>query len=362
MNKELKKNQHDLISALNQLTADLGRTPIRSEFEESVVGGRYRIGKYFGGKFKELVSAAGLPTYDDRRSDPSLEKNIIKKYKALCSKKEQIQGFFRHTLDLKELFDRAGNPAVLKISAQPDTHVKFKDDLAVNSYIKFLKWYKPHVHLIMGDFADCEGLSHWPDASLAPRRIVPEMKQARELLERLVDATPEASTRIFLKGNHEDWIDQALARMPELFEDLGDLGIEISASKLMNLEKYGYEMFPVNHLVQIGNAHFTHGIYHGDAHAKKHLTQFKCSVFYGHLHDNQSYNQTSIYGNLEAASLGCLCRLDAKFLKGKPNNWVHGHGVFEIFPDGRFVRYFVPINDGRSSFSGIIFDGNEARK
>ncbi len=354
-----KLDLHSTINAVKNLAIDLGRAPTRVEFLRDVKGAHYALKKFYGDNYSKLLEAAEIPTYHSRREDPIETEKLLRKYRQLCSRTDKLQGHFRHVLDLEEMFRRAGNPEVLKVSAQPDTHVKFMDVPAVNSYLKFIRWYKPDVHIIMGDFADCEGLSHWPDSSLEPRRIVPEMKQARDLLQRICDATPSCTTRVFLEGNHEAWISMALGRMPELFEGLEDLGIEISVKKLLNLEKYGYEMFPVNHFIQIGKAHFTHGIYTGDNHAKTHLNKLKTTVYYGHLHDLMSRNETSMEGNVEAASLGCLCRLDAKFLKGKPCNWAHAHGVFEFFRDGSYNFYRPTINNGIASFAGYIFDGNK---
>lgn len=287
------------------------------------------------------------------------EQRMTRRYRAICSKKEQIQGFFRHVLDLDDLFDRAGNPESLKLIAQPDSHRKYVDIPAMNAFIKFLIWYEPNIHLILGDFVDCEGVAHWAPSSLTPRRLVPEMKLARGLLSKIREATPTVSTRIFCKGNHEDWIDQALLRMPELFEDLQDLGLEISLKTLLALDKFEYTLFPLNHLVQIGKAHFTHGIFTQQHHAKKHLDTFKCNIYYGHLHDDQRHNQSSVDGPLEAMSLGCLARLDAAFLKGRPNNWVHTFGIFEFFRDGTYTRFNPNILNGRFSFCGEIFDGND---
>ena len=303
-----------------------------------------------------MCHAAGLDM--SKKIKPADEPDkLIKKYNALCSRKEQIQGFFRHVLDLKELFARAGNPPVLKLIAQPDTHAKFADKKAINVFVSFMEHYKPDVHLILGDFIDAEGLSHWPADSLEPRRIVPELKTGRDLLARMHVATPTVTTRIFLEGNHSAWINQAFNRMPELFDGLAELDIEINIQTLLGLKKFGYEFFELNHLVQIGKAHFTHGIYTGPAHAKKHMSVFKSNIFYGHMHSIENYGETSMDGPMEAASLGCLCRLDAKFLKGKPNNWVHAFGIFEFFPDGTYTRYTPQIINGRMAYNGQVFTG-----
>lgn len=354
--------QHELIVLLNQQHEKFGRLPTRIEFEQSFVGGKYALEKLFG-NYTNLIKASNIGQAK-KAVEQTEEKKIVqteillKKYKSLCLKKELLSGFHLHTLNLADIFARAGNPPVLKVSVQPDTHVKYIDERAFRSYLKFLQFYKPDVRIILGDFLDCDGVSHWPSDSLTPRRLVHEAIDARRYLKQLQDASPSASTLIYLKGNHEYWIEQALCKMPELFDGLDLLGLDITLSKLLDLEKFEYQLFELNHLVQIGRANFTHGLYTGGNHAKKHLDVFKANVFYGHLHDYQAFSQASLGGTIEAASLGCLSRTDARFLKGRPNNWNQGHGVFEFFPDGRFVRYQVPIYDGRSTFCGQIFDGN----
>lgn len=347
--------QHELVAVFKKLKEELGRAPKLYEMKAAVKGLRHKLDRSFEGKLERLAAAASESTPLTERK----EAKLIRQYKSLCSKREQIQGFFRSVLDLEEIFERAGNPEVVRFSVQPDTHGKFADMAAFRCYLRFLQYFKPHGHVILGDFADCEGLSHWPDESLEPRRIVPEMKICRQLLTDIVEATPECSTRIFLEGNHERWIEMALTRMPELFDGLAELDIEISLKTLLALDKFGYQLFPLNELVQIGKAHFTHGLYTPTHHAKKHMDVLKCNVYYGHLHDTQEANQTSVDGPMEAASLGCLCRLDAKFLKGKPNNWQHAHGVFEFFRDGSYNFYKIRIINGRTAFNGIVFDGNE---
>lgn len=347
----MAKDLHELVSRIKELAVELQRTPTKRDMWDAGISD-HKIRSLGGASV--LTKAAGLdpPTTSPKEN---YQAKLLRKYKSLCAKREQIQGHFRSTLDLKEMFDRAGNPPVLKVSVQPDTHAKFVDRKAFDSYLRFLKYYEPHAHIILGDFVDCEGLSHWPQDDLEPRRIVPEMKQARGLLQELVDATPKCTTRIFLEGNHENWISQAFTKMPELFDGLAELDIEISIKSLLGLPKFGYDLFPLNEIVQIGKAHFTHGLYTATHHAKSHLDKLKVNIFYGHLHDTQETNQTSMDGNIEASSLGCLARLDAKFLKGKPNNWVHAHGVFEFFPDGSFNWYKVKILNGRSTFNGRVF-------
>ena len=344
------------VEEVAELSKRLGRVPTVVELKANISPKDLAELKTEYGSFSNLIDDLKNP---GKSGDGILhEARALKKFKSICSRKEQIQGFFRHVLDLDELFRRAGNPPTLKVLAQPDTHAKFVHRPSFDAFVKYMKWYQPHVHIIMGDFADCEGLAHWEQSTLEPRRIVPEMKIARALLKELVDAQDPNCVKIFLEGNHEYWIQMALTRMPELFDGLEDLGIEISVKTLLALDKFGFELFPLNHLIKIGKAHFTHGLFTGQNHAKKHLDTLKGNVYYGHLHDTQSHNQTSLDGHMEAASLACLCRLDAQFLKGRPNNWVNGFGQFEFFPDGNYTFVRPTMFEGRFSMCGIVFDGN----
>jgi len=268
----------------------------------------------------------------------------------------QVDSFKVNDLDIKSIFKNCGSPPSLKVIAQPDTHVVHRDYDAVSVFIKFIEWYKPHVHIIMGDFLDAEGITHWPNDELRHRDFISEVIEARELLETIVKKTPDCKTRVFIEGNHEDWINQAMAfKLPEFFTGLDKLGLLPDLKALLDLDKFGYQLFRMNQLVKLGEAHFTHGYYTSTNHPKTHLTRVKGNIFYGHMHDELSTHETGVNGLLESASLGCLCRLDPKFTKGKPTNWVHGFGIFEFFPDGSYVRYQVRIRNGRISYNGIVF-------
>lgn len=337
---------HEVVSAIKSLALELGRAPTRDEFRERTKLER-KMKSAFGG-YSVALKAAGF-------EEAALGKSPKQK-KKFVYKPEKIQGFFRHEIDLQQLFKDAKNPQVLKFIVQPDTHVPYHDEAAVQAMLDFATEYRPHGWIVLGDFADCEGISHWPASDEKPRRLVPEILEARKLLQRINAASPDCVARYYLAGNHEAWITQALvAKIPELLDGLSDLGIDLSLKSILGLDALGWDLFPQNHLLKIGKAHFTHGLYTGGAHAKKHLNVFKANIFYGHLHDCQSHNETSIDGHIEAASLGCLAKLDAKFLRGQPNNWVHAFSTFEIRRDGKFSWNLHRIFDGQFSWGGHLF-------
>jgi hypothetical protein len=343
--------KHYIVCKLKELAVELGRVPMISDFQAMLP--RVNIELLFGSYDNALRASGLIQEMEAKEFGPPAEKRPKFKYQ-----KKLMESFFIEEVSIDELFERAGNPSVLRVVAQPDTHVQFMDPKAVSSFIDFMEWYKPHGHLILGDFLDAEGISHWPNDSLTPREFIPEVIQARELLSQIVQKTPQTIYRAYLKGNHEDWLNQAMsARLPELFNGLDKLGLMPDIKALLDLERFGYDFLEMNHILKIGKAHFTHGLYTGANHAKKHLDVLKANIYYGHLHDIASHQQPSINGMIESASIGCLCRLDAKFLKGKPNNWIQGFRVFEFFRDGSFSTYQIRIFDGQFSFMGNVFRG-----
>jgi len=331
-----------LLQKLKALASDLGRVPTRDEFRKEH-GEAYS--RHFGG-FTPFLHAAGL------------EPNKKEKPQKFKWKKRQIESFKVHELDLDELFEKHGNPEILRITAQPDTHMKHRDDRAVGAMLSFLDHFRPHLHIIGGDFLDAEGISHWPSNDLKPKSFIPEVMEARKALDALKSKLCASGDLLYIEGNHEDWIRQAMvAKMPEFFFGLDELGLMPDLSSLLDLPARGIPLIPVNEILKIGKLHFTHGLFTGPSAAKKHLNLIKGNIYYFHTHDVLTHHEPTMNGQIEAASLGCLCRLDAPFLKGRPNNWVHAFGVFEVRRDGAFSFYCPKIFNGQFSFGGKVFKG-----
>jgi hypothetical protein len=272
---------------------------------------------------------------------------------------QKLSNFHVHETGMAELFERSGlkRDQVLRVVVQPDTHVRNADKAALKAYCKFLDYYRPHMLINLGDYMDMEAVSHWGAKDTSPRRLIQEIRQGIQLLSDIGTAAgPQCKTKKFIMGNHEDWLDQYLtAKVPEFIDGLEELGVDLTIGKLLRLDKFGYDIIPINEILRVGTAHFIHGYYTSATHAKKHLDVFGVNIYYGHLHDVQSYSGVSIRGLHEAMSLGCLCRLDAPFLKGKPNNWCHAFGVFEFRADGTYTRYVPIIVNGTFSYNGVIF-------
>lgn len=342
---------HELISTVKEMSSELGRTPTRSEFENQVKGGHYKLYKF--GSFTALLQAAGLDTYNSRRSD---EKGKKKKF-VYVPAKPAPDVFSNHiNIDLKKLFKKFGNPEFLRAIVWPDVHVEHMDQRAIDCALEITNEAKPHIFLQMGDFLNAGGITHWPSDTLAEKRIVPECERGRELLGIIRGIIGKKAELWFIEGNHEDWIRQFIVSgvNPQLFDGLDRLGMDITLPKLLGFKEFGITHFELNKIVKVGNAAFTHGLYTGDNHPKQHLVKIKHTIYYGHTHDGKGYDDTSIYGPVRAQALKCLCDLNPTFLRGRLNNWGHGVGEFIFFPDGTHLFTPIDIVNGRANYMGKV--------
>jgi predicted phosphodiesterase len=159
-----------------------------------------------------------------------------------------------------------------------------------------------------------------------------------------------------IEGNHDYRFKHYLNRYPHL-QDL------LSPPELY-LQDYGVHWCPYwsnkSLSVKYGKAEFVHGQYTNKYHAEKHARLYLGSnVFYGHVHDNQSYSPVIRQHDHvpTSESLGCLCRLDQPWLQGAANNWQQMFAGFYVMGDGNFTYYPIKIFDNR--FVGP--DGKEYR-
>lgn len=347
--------KEEIVKRYIDLTKKLNKFPTTFEVTEATVSER-QIRKLFG-NFTNLKNAAILESSHELRV---VEQNDKKK-KPFKPVRQTLKNFTVHSANIDELFKKAKlkDDEVLRVVVQPDTHVPEHDVKALKAFNEFIKYYKPHGFINIGDFMEMNSVSHWPSNSPSPRRITPEIKEARLVLDEIdKNLGSTCVMKKFIMGNHEDWLNQYLtAKVPELFDGLEDIGVSLKIENFLQLKERGYDVIPINEILNMGEAHFIHGYYTGTNHAKKHLDVFGVNIYYGHLHDVQAYSGISVKGIHEAMSLGCLRTLDASFLKGRPNNWLHAFGVFEFRKDGSYTRYVPIIIDGEFSFNGKIFKG-----
>lgn len=194
----------------------------------------------------------------------------------------------------------------------------------------------------LGDFMDF-GLisSHNKDnlRAVSGKRLDAEYIEAGEILDRHRQLAPKAKFTL-IGGNHEHRVERYIDANPVLEGRLEvQTGLQLSVRKIKWVDYWAR-----GHVYKIGKATFIHGCYTNSYHAKKHLESYDASVFYGHVHSFQSHTKIQKKGQPRIGqSLGCLCRLDQAYMRGRPSTWSHGFGVFYFRPDGTFNHYPVMI-------------------
>jgi metallophosphoesterase superfamily enzyme len=187
-------NEHDLVAQVRQLASELGRVPTKTEFISNMKGSFYQITILFG-SYTKLLKAAGLETYDERRTKRN--------------KSGLTNEIFRR--DLSEVLDEyAPREPAEKISYTPtliipDTHFPFVNQYVLEAAYKFAEKHKPKRIIQIGDLYDMYCHAKFPRSHniYTPAQ---EEEMARSGAEKmwltLRSICPDAEC-VQLKGNHD---------------------------------------------------------------------------------------------------------------------------------------------------------------
>lgn len=245
-----------------------------------------------------------------------------------------------------------------KFIAWPDTHIPQEDKRAVSCALKILQWYQPHTVIVLGDFLDCAPVSHWlkdKNKTKEGLRLKDDFAAGNKLLDRITTSSVEHL--VYLEGNHEDWIYDAIDKNPELD---GLINLEVGLKFDDRRKNIDLTHLRYGKCWNLGKLWFTHGIYTGINHARKHVESYGRSIVYGHLHDVQLHVKVSpidIEDKHLGLSLGCLADKNPRFMENRPNNWVHCVGVGSVRSDGTFNIDPVMISNGIATYAGKTFHG-----
>lgn len=251
--------------------------------------------------------------------------------------------------------------SIKRVLVLPDMQVPYHDEKTMNAVEQFMADYTWDEYINLGDFMDFDCISHHNKGkpkNLENKRLEKDYDVANEILDRhqrLIRKRNPKAKFVLLEGNHE-------YRAERLIEEIPQLDGLINVEKNLRLQERGFKYvkcYSDGEDYVIGNAHFHHGLYTNDLHAKKHVAAWGSNIFYGHLHDIQGYSMV-LKGEdktIVGQSMGCLCRYDQQYMKGRPSRWQQAIGVFEFLPDGMFSYYVLRIFKHRFSFNGKIYAG-----
>ncbi len=210
-----------------------------------------------------------------------------------------------------------------------------------------MKHSKPDVFIFGGDNMNFDAVDHWLHEKgmvrqLEGKRILAEYEGfKKEILNPLEEILPHTCRKIWLNGNHEDWVQLAIDKNPQ-----GEGYWEIEHN--LHLTEKGWEVYEYGKYAKVGKIVFIHGQYTNQYHAKKTVDVFERNVVYGHTHTFQAYTKITPVDNEphSAISIPVACELNPDYARNRPNAWVNGFLVFYIYSKGYFNLYPVISIDG----------------
>lgn len=207
--------QHELVLRIKELASELGRTPTKAEFITRYYGADYRIRTGFG-SYTVLLKAAGLDTYEERRSQ-KITNEIFRRDISTHLKDYQPRA----------ITEQAKYPSAAIIS---DIHWPFANQRVVDKFLEYVSGHQPHWVIINGDAWDMYSHSKYPRSHnvFTPRD---EQSLAREKNTSFWKSIREKSPNskcVQMMGNHdirplkrvlevypaaEDWVAKALEEL-----------------------------------------------------------------------------------------------------------------------------------------------------
>lgn len=246
----------------------------------------------------------------------------------------------------------------------PDIHYPYHNKKAWFAILKFIKWFKPQILVLLGDAIEMRAIDHWKREkgnlkAFEGKRLVHDYKNFQEdILSPLEKLCPRAEL-YYLFGNHEDWQYQLVEANPQL-EGL------VEIENVLNLKKWKVIPYLIRTKrgaalrgrLKLGKLTLIHGEYTNKYHAAKTSDSYLKSVMYAHTHDRQLYTKVHTEDPSDyhtAQSIGCICDRSPQYLWGRPNRWVHAFAVIYFQKSGLFTEYVPIIINGQFTYAGKLF-------
>jgi len=250
-----------------------------------------------------------------------------------------------------EVIERAlPKKGTYRVLVTPDRQIPYHDERAHRAVCKWVRDQRLDEWIDLGDFMDFDQISRFSKGQLrkiSGRRLWDDYQVGKRILDDCTGALRKGNPRArftLLEGNHDARIEKWLDENPQAE---GSLELENG----LGLKKRKIELvrcYTRGEVYRIGKALFHHGLYTTQSHAKAHADKFGCNIFYGHVHDVQCFSREiwSASGPIVAQSLGCLCRFDLEYVRGRPRNWQQAFALVDFQPDGSFQYVVLRLLDG----------------
>lgn len=239
-----------------------------------------------------------------------------------------------------------------------DPHCPSEDKRAVSAVLNFIADKKPKEIVLLGDVLDFAFIGAFSQDAIKQLFTNHECwktqwKSGNKFIDDLQAASP-LSKITYIQGNHEYRTDRLLMKDPTREG-------EVEVPEHLNLAGRGIEyvrFWEHGHLYRIGKMAYGHGWYTSENHAKKHLNDVGKNFTYGHTHTVELKTKrfkSDPTGVIQARSIGCLCKREMPYMRGRPSAWIQGFGITEFFDNGNFTPYAPTIINGAFKYDGKTY-------
>jgi len=234
-----------------------------------------------------------------------------------------------------------------------DSHIdEDTEDKEFKLFLKFIKDIKPDEIVINGDFGDFGSISPYnKDKPLVTegKRLKADYKKLNSYTKILKSNTGKL---VYIEGNHENWIGQAITKNPSLLKGTIEL-----TKNIKHVDKFVMDYNDNSkNFYRLGHLYVTHGVYCGMGATRKYLNEYGVNLLYNHSHRVNHESKTDL--KLQPIGVwnnGCLCKMNPSYLKGKIPQWQLGFSVVHLFNDGSFDLRQIRIIEGKFVYNGRVY-------
>lgn len=232
----------------------------------------------------------------------------------------------------------------------PDTHRPYHSERAWQLMLKAARQFKPHVIIVLGDFADFYTVSAHDKDPKRKESFEDEVASVAVGLNELDSLGAEE--KHFVSGNHEFRLERFLmTSAPPLYS-------MIKVEKLFDLKKRGWSYTPYQRSLRIGKLHVTHDEGNAGPYAHERArASFEGNCVIGHTHRLAVSYRGNAKGTCHVGAmfgwLGDINRIDYMH-RVRAQQWQLGFGVGYLLPSGTVHLQGVPIVNGACVVAGSL--------
>lgn len=228
----------------------------------------------------------------------------------------------------------------LKVLEIPDTHHPIHDKRAWKLLLTAMKWWKPDVIKLVGDFGEFESVTaHRKNPKNAARFLEKDVESVNKALDELDSL--KARKKIYVFGNHESRVDRYIAdKAPELYES------EFLAKRL-RLKERGWSYVPYGEHFRLGKVYTTHDVNAAGKNAvDQALHAYQSNIVTGHTHRIRYIVEGNATGDVHVSAsfgwLGDVKKIGYKQRMKAMKDYVLGFGIGRYNPSNGFT-YLTPV-------------------